>query len=124
MKLNNIFLLITLSLLTAAPAGAIERKALVDYAKSLKGLRKAELKAAIYRLTSNASVLDYGSGERRTWWGFYLTDRDAEGYVIDRYSTEKVKFETQGTAPSGKNIEHSFPKSWWGGAENNAYKDL
>ena len=124
MKLNNIFLLINLSLLTAAPAGAIERKALVDYAKSLKGLRKAELKAAIYRLTSNASVLDYGSGERRTWWGFYLTDRDAEGYVIDRYSTEKVKFETQGKAPSGKNIEHSFPKSWWGGAENNAYKDL
>lgn len=27
-------------------------------------------------------------------------------------------------AVSGMNIEHSFPKSWWGGTENNAYKDL
>lgn len=124
MKRYNIFYLIIISLLTAAPAKAIERKALVDYAQSLKGLRKAELKAAIYRLTCNANVLDYGSGDHRTWWGFYLTDRDAEGYVIDRYSNEKSKFDTQDTAPSGKNIEHSFPKSWWGGAENQAYRDL
>ncbi|MGM9713659.1 MAG: endonuclease I family protein [Prevotella sp.] len=128
MKHYNIFFLIVISLLTAAPASAIERKALVDYAQSLKGLKNAELKNAIYRLTCNANVLDYGSsntsGERRTWWGFYLTDRDAEGYVIDRYSNDRVRFDTQGTAPSGMNIEHSFPKSWWGGAENQAYRDL
>jgi hypothetical protein len=29
-----------------------------------------------------------------------------------------------GSAVSGMNIEHSFPKSWWGGSENEAYRDL
>ncbi|MBO4550763.1 MAG: endonuclease, partial [Bacteroidaceae bacterium] len=28
------------------------------------------------------------------------------------------------SAVAGMNIEHSFPKSWWGGSNNNAYKDL
>ncbi len=31
---------------------------------------------------------------------------------------------SRGDAVSGMNIEHSFPKSWWGGSSNNAYKDL
>lgn len=31
---------------------------------------------------------------------------------------------SQGAAGAGMNIEHSFPKSWWGGATVQAYKDL
>ena len=30
----------------------------------------------------------------------------------------------KGAAAAGMNIEHSFPKSWWGGATVQAYKDL
>ena len=30
----------------------------------------------------------------------------------------------QGAVGAGMNIEHSFPKSWWGKTEVQAYKDL
>ncbi len=57
---------------------------------------------------------------------FRDTDRDERGYFIDRYSAEKewVKSTSQGAVGAGMNIEHSFPKSWWGGAKSQAYKDL
>lgn len=96
------------------------------YYSSLKGKKGAELKTAIHNIIKKANVLEYGSGNRNTWWGFWSTDRDERGYFIDRYSAEKewVKSTSQGAAGAGMNIEHSFPKSWWGGAKNQAYKDL
>lgn len=97
------------------------------YYSSLKGKKGAELKTAVYNVIKNAKVLSYGSkGDHNTWWGFWLTDRDSRGYFIDRYSAESswVKSTSQGAVGSGMNIEHSFPKSWWGGANNQAYKDL
>lgn len=97
------------------------------YYASLKGKKGAELKTAIYNIIKNANVLEYGSGSNCTWWGFYVTDRDADGYCIDRYSPKSSwkKFgNTRGSSISGMNIEHSFPKSWWGKTENQAYKDL
>lgn len=96
------------------------------YYNSLKGKKGAELKTAVYNVIKNAKVLSYGSGSGHTWWGFWLTDRDSRGYFIDRYSaaSEWVKATSQGSVGSGMNIEHSFPKSWWGGASNQAYKDL
>ena len=96
------------------------------YYKSLKGKKGAELKTAIYNIIKDAKVLEYGSGKGRTWWGFWDTDRDERGYFIDRYSAvnEWEKSTSQGTAGAEMNIEHSFPKSWWGGAKSQAYKDL
>lgn len=95
------------------------------YYNSLKGKKGAELKTAVYNVIKNAKVLSYGSGSG-TWWGFWLTDRDSRGYFIDRYSAKSdwVKSTSQGAVGSGMNIEHSFPKSWWGGASIQAYKDL
>lgn len=96
------------------------------YYSSLKGKKGAELKTAIHDIIKKANVLEYGSGNRNTWWGFWSTDRNENGYFIDRYSSEKewVKSTSQGAAGAGMNIEHSFPKSWWGGAKSQAYKDL
>lgn len=96
------------------------------YYSSLKGKKGAELKTAIHDIIKKANVLEYGSGNRNTWWGFWSTDRNENGYFIDRYSSEKewVKSTFQGAAGAGMNIEHSFPKSWWGGAKSQAYKDL
>lgn len=96
------------------------------YYNSLKGKKGAELKTAIYHLIKDAKVLNYGSGRGNTWWGFWDTDRDERGYFIDRYSAENEweKSTSQGAAGAGMNIEHSFPKSWWGGASCQAYKDL
>lgn len=96
------------------------------YYSSLKGKKGAELKTAIHNIIKNAKVLEYGSKKGQTWWGFWSTDRDERGYFIDRYSAEKewVKSTSQGAAGAGMNIEHSFPKSWWGGEKVQAYKDL
>lgn len=96
------------------------------YYSSLKGKKGTELKTAIHNIIKKANVLEYGSGKGKTWWGFWSTDRDERGYFIDRYSAEKewVKSTTQGAPGTGMNIEHSFPKSWWGGATVPAYKDL
>lgn len=96
------------------------------YYSSLKGKKGAELKTAIWKIIKNAKVLSYGSGNGSTWWGFWSTDRDENGRFIDRYSSksEWVKSTSQGAAGAGMNIEHSFPKSWWGGAKLQAYKDL
>lgn len=96
------------------------------YYSSLKGKKGAELKTAIHDIIKKANVLSYGSGNRKTWWGFWSTDRDERGYFIDRYSSESewVKSTSQGAVGAGMNIEHSFPKSWWGKTEVQAYKDL
>lgn len=102
-----------------------------DYYKNANGKKKAALKAAMHDIIQPVTVLSYGSGTNSTWSGFYVTDRTSDGYVIDRYSprSDWVKFSSSASAysasaPSGMNIEHSFPKSWWGGSNNTAYKDL
>lgn len=108
-------------------AGAIERDSLESYAASLKGLKGAELKTAIYNLCQPKQVLQYGGGEGKTWSGFVKTDRIGNTLECrNRYSADRYYFTspTQNRAISGMNIEHSFPKSWWGKTENNAYKDL
>lgn len=96
------------------------------YYSSLKGKKGAELKTAVHKIIKNAKVLSYGSGDHSTWWGFWSTDRDENGYFIDRYSAKKewVKSTSQGAAGAGMNIEHSFPKSWWGGGKVQGYEDL
>lgn len=74
----------------ALPGRAIDRKSLVEYAASLKGKKKAELKEAIYRISKPKKVLSYGTGSSSTWAGFYKTYNllgmpvapDAKGFVI------------------------------------------
>lgn len=120
-------LLLSMALLCSTAANAITKSNLANYAKSLKGLKKAELKTRVHQLVGSPKVLSYGSGIDKTWWGFYYTDRDEQtGECINRYSSRKFYFPAtnNGVAVSGMNIEHSFPKSWWGGSNNSAYKDL
>lgn len=113
------------ALLCSAASYGITRSSLTSYSSSLNGLKKAELKTAVYDLIKNPKVLSYGSGSDATWSGFYKTDRVAStNECINRYSSRKFYFTSSTSAPSGMNIEHSFPKSWWGGTTNSAYKDL
>lgn len=94
------------------------------YYASLNGKKGAALKTAVHEIIKNAKVLDYGSGAGHTWEGFYSTDRTDDNVVIDRYSNDTRYFGSKGSSVGGMNIEHSFPKSWWGGSQNQAYKDL
>lgn len=100
----------------------------LSYYSTLDGKCGQELKTAIHNLVSNnVKMLSYGSGNNATWWGFYVTDyvmNNSKREVVDRYSNDVRYFGSRGSSVSGMNIEHSFPKSWWGGSSNNAYKDL
>lgn len=127
MKRNTTLLLLSILSLTIpiyALAGIPE-----GYYAAANGKKKAALKAAMHSIIQPQKLLTYGSGAGHTWTGFYTTDRMSNGQVIDRYSYDKRYFsasdnEDEANAVGGMNIEHSFPKSWWGGTNNNAYKDL
>lgn len=93
------------------------------YYYQLRGKKKSELKSALSGVSTPIFVLDYGSGEGFTWQGFYKTDRNADNTVKDMYSNTVRSFSGYKSI-DGMAIEHSFPKSWWGGYENTAYKDL
>ena len=122
MKLKNIKPIVA-TLFAAIAVTTASAQIPQGYYDALKGKKGAELKTAVHNIIKKAKVLKYGDGDNSTWYGFYTTDND-NGYVIDRYSNNRVKFGKQGAAPSGMNIEHSFPKSWWGGSKTQAYMDL
>ena len=122
-KLLPVLCLLLLGL--CQPMNAIDHASLVSYASSLKGKKGADLKEALEALMKNKTVLSYGKGAGHTWSGFYKTDRNKEtNECYNRYSSKKFYFTSATNAIDGMNIEHSFPKSWWGGASNDAYKDL
>lgn len=125
MKKSLFILFVLLLAAVSTTTKAISRNDLITYASSLKGLKKEQLKTAIYKISQPQTVYNYGSGSYSTWYAFYILDRNAEdNSMINRYSSQKFYFVTQGKAIDSTNIEHSFPKSWWGGEKNTAYKDL
>lgn len=116
---------LAVSALICASATATDRAAIARYYSGAAGLKGADLKTAIRDIIRKHNVVGYGSGQSNTtWWAFYATDRADDGTVINRYSDATFCFGNRGSAASGMNIEHSFPKSWWGGGKNDAYKDL
>lgn len=128
MKTIHLFRILTLSISLSlageAVAQSFSRAELAKYAAALAGKKKAELKTAIYTTCQPQTLLSYGSGVNSTWGGFYSTDRiPSTNECVNRYSSNKFYFTECGKVPSGMNIEHSFPKSWWGGG-GNANKDL
>ena len=87
---------------------------------SVNGLKDCELKGTLKELIRDHTVIPYGDG---SWEVFYYADQNEEGYCMDMYCDDWKKFGAPGSAVSGCNVEHSFAKSWWGGAKNDAYKD-
>ena len=100
MKRHYALLLVALMALTAGTAHAITREQLAQYASSLKGKKKAELKTALYQLMNNGKrVLSYGSGNAGTWWGFYVTDRDPETNSHQPIQQRRVLFWKERRSP-------------------------
>ena len=108
------FLLLTVVAFGAIPPG---------YYYFARNKKKAELKTALTQIAAPLKVLKYGSGPGYTWEGFYYTDQNPDGSVIDMYSS-KIRYFNGFFSVNEMHIEHSLPKSWWGSIENNAYKDL
>lgn len=94
------------------------------YYDSADGKKDCELKGTLKELIRDHTVIPYGKGNTNcSWYVFYYSDQDENGNCMDMYCDDWQKFTTPGAAVSGCNIEHSFAKSWWGGAKNDAYKD-
>lgn len=115
--MKNIFSILFLSLLAITVMAEEMPKGYYD---RLDGTKDAELKATLREIIRKHTVIPYGND---TWEVFYYSDQDENGYCIDMYCDDWKKFTTPGAVVSGCNIEHSFAKSWWGGAEWDQYKD-
>lgn len=126
MRVNLLSILLTFFLLSHSQVQ--------EYYQTIEGKIGAEIKTELHRIIAKdtANNLSYGSGsERRTWYGFYMADRDEKtNYVLDMYSDIKREFPNDYVDRNypgfGQelHIEHSFPKSWWHGHTWAAYKDL
>lgn len=107
--------------------GMVISKFIGNYYDKVDGLKDSVLKSEIAKIINCGVRYRYGSGAKKTWQGFYYTDRDREtNMVLDMYSNEQHYYDPANPTASvaGFDIEHMLPKSWWGGTVNNAYKDL
>ncbi|MBP3689075.1 MAG: endonuclease [Bacteroidaceae bacterium] len=94
------------------------------YYDAIDGKKDKDLKSAISAVIRSHTAIPYGSGKGNTWEVFYYSDRDPKtGLCMDMYCDNWSVLSNPGQVASGCNIEHSFAKSWWGGAKNDAYKD-
>ena len=97
------------------------------YYEDAQGQQGEALKSKLGAIIHCGVRYKYGSGNKKTWDGFFHTDRDTTtNLVLDMYSLETRYFNS--TKPTASvlelDIEHMFPKSWWGGDVNEAYCDL
>lgn len=112
--LSTLLLTISINIFSSIPSG---------YYHGIDSLNGESLLLKLNEICSKANFLNYGSGIGCTWYGFYFTDRNSDSTVIDMYSDE-IRYQTDFNAVNDMHIEHSFPKSWWGGYENYAFRDL
>ena len=94
------------------------------YYDTANGKSDSILKGTLRQIIRDHTVMSYGSGSGSSWEVFYYADRDTTtNLCMDMYCDDWREFTTPGAVVSGCNVEHSFAKSWWGGTENDAYKD-
>lgn len=117
----------------------------MGYYNAIQGTQDSVLKATLHQIIKGGERYVYGSttyhttnnikngdtiwikGDLKaygTWHGFQSCDQQSDGSIWDMYSTTKRYFPIKGGSAAGMDIEHSLPKSWWGGDENDAYTDL
>ena len=102
-----------LGMFAAVPAG---------YYNGIAGLKDRALKSKLHEIINTGNNNDYNGLFKIC---FVHSDARADGTWWDMYSNVKRQIYYGSTVSwNGMNREHSFPKSWWGGDENDAYTDL
>ena len=88
-----------------------------NYYKSALGKSDEALMTALRDIIHDHVEVSYSSGLLSA---FKAADTDSEGYIIDIYSNVRYRPSDNGSSAShvgeGYNREHSFPRSWFGGA--------
>ena len=89
----------------------------VNYYNSALGHSDESLMTALRDIIRTHREVSYSSGLLRA---FAIADVDDQGYIIDIYSNCRYRPSDNGssakTVGEGYNREHSFPRSWFGGA--------
>lgn len=120
MKTITRFTILLAAVVTAATAFAA---APTNYYSAAYQKSDEALMTALRNTIRNHKQLSYNA----LWDAFKTTDTDAQGYIIDMYSTCRYKPDEHGGSSSavggGYNREHSFPKSWFNDATP-MYTDL
>lgn len=116
MNLKQLFA--AMALVGALSAGAAERSIPKNYYNRLDGKTSAALKTAVCEVIYPHTKFSYSS----LWDYFKYTDVSSDGVTWDEMYSNQTFYVRNGN--SGMNKEHSFPKSWWGGSNNNAYTDI
>lgn len=111
------------------PVALVAEELPASYYAPAEGLQDSVLKTQLSQIIAQGERYKYGAQDDNsvnlyTWNGFITTDRRADGTIWDMYSTLRHYFTYNNRGAAGMAIEHSFPKSWWGGEDNDAYKDL
>lgn len=99
-----------------------------------EGQTDSLLKTSLSQLAQGGQRYSYGTAGytwqdhiyyQATWSFFPYSDIRDDGTVWDMYS-RSVRYYPAENGESGcsLNIEHCFPKSWWGGQDGDAYRDL
>lgn len=82
------------------------------------------LLTALYNIIHSHTKIGYDG----LWEAYKTTDTGSDGYFIDMYSTAKYtvsnKCGNYSSVGDCVNREHSFPKSWWGGNNDEKYSDI
>ena len=113
-KSTRITLLLALAIFAIQSALA---DAPVNYYNSALGKSDESLMLALRNIIRNHREVSYSSGLLNA---FAIADVDDQGYIIDIYSNCRYRPSDNGssakTLGQGYNREHSFPRSWFGGA--------
>ena len=135
---KHLFLIAGLCLAVSLMAEPIPQ----GYYNHINGLSDSLLKSALHDSACGGIRYEYGTTQYHstnnppewmagdlkaygTWQALPLTDRRPDGTVWDMYSNSVRYYPNrQGESGCSLNIEHCLPKSWWGGAVNDAYQDL
>lgn len=94
------------------------------YYDDCDGKTKSALKNQLYTIVKNHTKIKYGNGNDQTWGVFFDTDVHPDGYWWDIYTTNEVPVGDGAPDNNTMNKEHTFPKSWWGGGDCDAYCDV
>lgn len=102
-----------LSVYAAVPAG---------YYEGINGLKDSALKNKLHSIINTGNSNNYSGLFKNC---FIHTDVRDNGTWWDMYSNiKRATIVNNKISWTGMNREHSFPKSWWGGVENDAYTDI
>ena len=106
----------TLAAMVVAMQAALANEP-ATYYKSAVGKSDEALMSALNNIIHEHREVSYSAGLLRA---FATADTDEDGYIIDIYSTCRYTTNQNGASASelgeGYNREHSFPRSWFGGA--------